>query len=579
MHEPAAPPVTQGPVLAARVATPGRDISPRRLQRKRACGSVASSLLGGCAHRGTQRALGIQAKLKVSHPGDRGEQEADAMADDVMRTTSGAWQGREQEARRDTTVAPAARAREALAIGAGGPLDATTRAFMEPRFGHDFGHVRVHADSAAAAAAEALDARAFTLGRDLVFAEGEYRPHTSSGRRLIAHELAHAVQQEQAGGVARETIQRVACPETCLECPPDGVVPEDCECIGNERPESIVPATVRVPIVRLHGGKSEGSIKRDIALANKTWRGAGIAIDAPVHSISRADTEKILGTDPRGRVRGNVEIEPADLALQNDSTRALLGLATTSGTEKLSIPAGSDVHSLVVYYVPEFNSCNEETTKVGCAFAGTHGGRFFALIEKAAQSATLAHELGHLWGMGHVEDKRNVMFTPASRSGIDAEQVRTARRVLGLGGLRCLAAGQGPIDSERIEGEQEKGQLIVRAIGSKTTGTAWRGPVTVNGTDRDSTIQFKIDGTAVRGSYSYDTPNGPQPGRILNGVVRAGVLEFDWEQGAGDEASRGKGSFTIGSAEPWVMSGRWGVGSSLTDGGTWSVALTDEWVP
>ena len=501
------------------------------------------------------------------------------MADDVMRTTSGAWQGREQEARRDTTVAPAARAREALAIGAGGPLDATTRAFMEPRFGHDFGHVRVHADSAAAAAAEALDARAFTLGRDLVFAKGEYRPHTSSGRRLIAHELAHAVQQEQAGGVARETIQRVACPETCLECPPDGVVPEDCECIGNERPESIVPATVRVPIVRLHGGKSEGSIKRDIALANKTWRGAGIAIDAPVHSISRADTEKILGTDPRGRVRGNVEIEPADLALQNDSTRALLGLATTSGTEKLSIPAGSDVHSLVVYYVPEFNSCNEETTKVGCAFAGTHGGRFFALIERAAQSATLAHELGHLWGMGHVEDKRNVMFTPASRSGIDADQVRTARRVLGLGGLRCLAAGQGPIDSERIEGEQEKGQLIVRAIGSKTTGTAWRGPVTVNGTDRDSTIQFKIDGTAVRGSYSYDTPNGTQPGRILNGVVRAGVLEFDWEQGAGDEASRGKGSFTIGSAEPWVMSGRWGVGSSLTDGGTWSVALTDEWVP
>ena len=506
-------------MLAARVATPGRDTSPRRLQRKCGCGSTASSLNSGCGHRGQQRALGIQAKLKVSHPGDRGEQEADAMADDVMRSSAGARQGREEGARRDSTVASAARAREALAIGAGGPLDASTRAFMEPRFGHDFGHVRVHADSAAAAAAEALNARAFTLGRDLVFAQGEYRPHTSSGRHLIAHELAHAVQQEQAGGAAGETIQRVACPETCLECPPDGVVPEGCECIGNERPESIVPATVPVQIVRLDGGKSEGSIKRDIELANKTWKRAGIAIDASVRSISREDTEKILGTDPRGRVQGNVEIEPADLALANESTRALLGLSTKSGTEKLSIPAGSDVHSPWSTTCPSSTAAREETSAVGCAFSGTHGGRYFALIEKAAQSAALAHELGHLWGNAHVEDKRNVMFDcapPAAASTRSRSGERAAS--LGLGSLRCLAAGKGPVDRERIEGEQEKGQLIVRAIGSKTTGTAWRGTVTVDGTDRDSTIQFKIDSAnAVRGLYLYDMPKraagGPHPER------------------------------------------------------------------
>src|SRR4051812_8222386 len=64
----------------------------------------------------------------------------------------------------------------------GRPLDARARAFTERRFGHDFGNVRVHSDRSAADSAEALHARAFTVGRDIVFAAGEYRPHTPAGR-------------------------------------------------------------------------------------------------------------------------------------------------------------------------------------------------------------------------------------------------------------------------------------------------------------------------------------------------------------------------------------------------------------
>jgi hypothetical protein len=79
----------------------------------------------------------------------------------------------------------------------GEPLDAATRAFMEPRFGYDFSHVRVHADHRAAASASAVSARAYTLGSHIAFAPGCYNPTSESGKSLLAHELAHVVQQNR----------------------------------------------------------------------------------------------------------------------------------------------------------------------------------------------------------------------------------------------------------------------------------------------------------------------------------------------------------------------------------------------
>jgi len=82
---------------------------------------------------------------------------------------------------------------------AGRPLDATTRDFFEPRFHQDFSQVRVHTGGAAASSAEALAARAYTAGHDIVFANGQYAPHSSAGQRLLAHELTHVVQQRASG--------------------------------------------------------------------------------------------------------------------------------------------------------------------------------------------------------------------------------------------------------------------------------------------------------------------------------------------------------------------------------------------
>lgn len=76
----------------------------------------------------------------------------------------------------------------------GEPLDSATRAFMDPGFGRDFSNVRVHTDAKAAESARSVDALAYTVGRDVVFAAGHYAPRTQAGARLIAHELAHTLQ-------------------------------------------------------------------------------------------------------------------------------------------------------------------------------------------------------------------------------------------------------------------------------------------------------------------------------------------------------------------------------------------------
>jgi hypothetical protein len=82
----------------------------------------------------------------------------------------------------------------------GQPLDRATREFFEPRFGHDFSHVQIHANQPAAASTRAVNALAYTVGRDMVFGDGQYSPKTPEGRRLIAHELTHVVQQAEAAG-------------------------------------------------------------------------------------------------------------------------------------------------------------------------------------------------------------------------------------------------------------------------------------------------------------------------------------------------------------------------------------------
>ncbi len=166
--------------------------------------------------------LVIQTKLAIGRVDDPLEHEADQVADRVMRMpnpVAGSLLQRncatcDEETVQRKSEGGAVREMAAPSIvhdvlqSPGQPLDAATRAYMEPRFGHDFSRIRVHADSQADASARAVNAVAYTVGQDVVFQAGALAPETADGRRLLAHELAHVVQQSNgsAPGAVRRAV-------------------------------------------------------------------------------------------------------------------------------------------------------------------------------------------------------------------------------------------------------------------------------------------------------------------------------------------------------------------------------------
>ena len=142
--------------------------------------------------------------LTVNQPGDGFEQEADAMADRVMAMSAPKVQRSASAANGPANAPPIV---NAVVNGPGEALDAAARGFLEPRFGHSFNDVRVHSDHQAAASAQAVNALAYTVGSHVVFGAGQYAPASDPGRRLLAHELSHVIQQRSA---PRDTVQRTA---------------------------------------------------------------------------------------------------------------------------------------------------------------------------------------------------------------------------------------------------------------------------------------------------------------------------------------------------------------------------------
>lgn len=157
--------------------------------------------IGNQRVQGLIRSGALQTKLKINTPGDRYEQEADRVAERVVasKPMQAPHEGKAQVQRKSISDAQTAPVADNFIqnLGPGQPLDTATRAFFEPRFGHDFSHVRVHSDARAAEAARAVNARAFTVGRDVVFGMAQYQPESTAGRQLLAHEMAHVMQQQR----------------------------------------------------------------------------------------------------------------------------------------------------------------------------------------------------------------------------------------------------------------------------------------------------------------------------------------------------------------------------------------------
>lgn len=220
--------------------------------RKPCCSKTRSSpvdrvlfLQRTIGNRAVQRLMksgALQAKLRIGAPGDVYEREADRVAEQVMRmaqpqaVSSGTpyiqracpkcendelkrqpikEEDEEEKLQREpieeeeelqakamsgsiSEVNPDIESHIQSVKGAGQPLSAPERAFFEPRFGADFGNVRVHNDMRAAYVAQSVNAHAFTIGHDVVFGAGQYSPGTGEGRRLLAHELTHVRQQQSS---------------------------------------------------------------------------------------------------------------------------------------------------------------------------------------------------------------------------------------------------------------------------------------------------------------------------------------------------------------------------------------------
>jgi outer membrane protein OmpA-like peptidoglycan-associated protein len=180
--------------------------------------SVARSNEPGPSENPAPLSGGIQAKLKVGAVNDPLEHEADRVANQVMHMPARQFSiaatppqlsrkcaaCEEEDKLQKKPAGPQSAAGEAPAIvhevlrSPGQQLDASTRAFFEPRFGHDFSAVRVHTGVLAEQSAQDMNASAYTLGHDIVFGAGRFVPRTPGGRWLIAHELAHVVQQSNA---------------------------------------------------------------------------------------------------------------------------------------------------------------------------------------------------------------------------------------------------------------------------------------------------------------------------------------------------------------------------------------------
>jgi hypothetical protein len=229
----------------------------------------------------------IRRKPLVSSPGDALEREADEMADKVMKGQAVSrpgpaaierkcadcagdeareFQRKTATARHDDRAASSTELDTTSAILAtqrgGAPLAAGLRSFFEPRLGFDFSHVRVHTDADAAAAANSVQARAYTLGSHLVFGRGEFSPGTKSGRHLIAHELAHVAQHQSA----QSRIWREPAPKEKPKAPPPP------------------PAGGNILYVGLH------NFPLELAALRKLYRGKSVAITEVTLATDEAHT-------------------------------------------------------------------------------------------------------------------------------------------------------------------------------------------------------------------------------------------------------------------------------------------------
>lgn len=309
---------------ATRLTTAAR---PTHLGRAsfESCTGTAAILHGQCCAHDFSRipvhakaATTLQTKLTATTPGDACEQEAERMANRVMAAPADADAGgappRIQrfggQSNVNTEAIPASVDRVLAEPGA--PLEPALRHDMEARFGHDFSRVRVHADAPAGRSAREVEALAYTVGHHLVFAPGRFAPTTADGRRLVAHELTHVLQQTGSAalpGSRRPAVLTSRAAGPCLARQPDveSVRSTARDLVRAELPGADVslPLDIERALRRLAGqGGKTGKAASD--LLEELGRLTNIASEQRDLNATNAVAREFLrrhGVQPRGNVR------------------------------------------------------------------------------------------------------------------------------------------------------------------------------------------------------------------------------------------------------------------------------------
>jgi outer membrane protein OmpA-like peptidoglycan-associated protein len=253
----------------------------------------------------------------------------------------------------------------------GEPLQGALREAMRPRFGHDFGRVRIHTDANAHAEARAMRARAFTVGEDIFFAANEYRPYEPARRRLIAHELAHVVQQARDGSgddaeshaeaaAARALAGRSIAPGALGGAPlgvqtkpdsPDAPSPQPDVITGADAAAAPAAAADKTVLSAFATDGAELTAKHKLlidAIAFQVWSNLEQEPDATV-SIAITGHTDTTGTEKHNSGLGGQRAANAKAALEAaiakqgiDSAKLEAVSATSKGESELRVPTGDE---------------------------------------------------------------------------------------------------------------------------------------------------------------------------------------------------------------------------------------------
>jgi hypothetical protein len=499
----------------------------------------------------------VQPKLSINQPNDMYEQEADAMADKVMRMQDPNPQPfftpaitpvqrkcahceeeekkmQRKESNNESPVANAATENYINSLpGRGRSLTAEEKNFFEPRFGYDFSNVQLHTNAEANESAKSINALAYTYGDNIVFGSNQYQPNTDAGKKLMAHELTHVVQQNTS--IQRKIIQRAE-NDTAVGCTPLTDTRTDVNAYVNSALSALRPASGAAMVSGMRGG-----IGSDMWTSPGRTQIEGWASGLPA-------TKAFLPAQSATKYNGvNYVLWATRFPILNP-TMKVNGICI--GSDKL----GHFFQQGHEYYVASHSSGGSVATAVAGGQrqeAGGYGLRTTGVYSNADLEANRK-------GMDFYNDlaaSPGLTFDIATYINANWSEVNNPNYYepsVGPIVWRNLltSAWTGVMeDSTASQSRTVTANLTVAANNTSLTGTftSSAGPGTLTGTVSHTTI----------------TPPGP----VTTAVAVSGVtVNFDWVMGS----ASGKGIWT--NVKENELHGTWGNGTSNSSRGAWNMS-------